>query len=679
MTAPQSDAAGHLTAPQNEIFENRNLLGDVTRFTIPQLLAERARLSPTGVALRHKQFGIWNETTNAEYLERAREVAAGLHALGVRRGEKVAIIAENIPAWVFMEIGAQALGAVSVGVYQSSVASEVKYVVEYTDAVVVLAEDEEQVDKLLEHRHDLHPAHGGQVRKVIYEDGRGMAKHAGDDWFMSFGELLELGRRQPSDIFGTEAALGHPDDVCHFSLTSGTTGLPKAAMLTHRNLLYMGKSLGQVEKFQPGDDSLSFLPMAWIGEQMMTIGVALAGGITVNFPESSDTVMHDLVEIGPHFMFAPPRIWEGIQSQMFIRMQESYGPNRAIYRKLLQWSTDAADASLQGRRPGGLVALKRWLAYWGLTRPLLDQLGLLRLKHAYTGGAALGPDVFRFYHGLGVNLKQIYGQTENIGIAYVHRDGDVRFDTVGKPLPGGECRIDESGEIISRSPAVCQGYYKKPEATAETIRDGWLHSGDAGRITADGHLQVIDRLSDVMQTARGERFSPQYIENRLKFSPYIKEAVVLGDGCDEVTAILNVDPMTAGQWAEKQRLAYTTYMDLSSKPELAALIAGEVQQANTRLEPHERISRFVLLYKLLDADDEELTRTGKVRRKVIAQKYAPVVEALYDGSREKQVEAVFKYQDGQEQRVQTRLTVHPVPGMAPAARPSSPAAPLAHA
>lgn len=287
--------------------------------------------------------------------------------------------------------------------------------------------------------------------------------------------------------------------------------------------------------------------------------------------------------------------------------------------------------------------------------------------------------MFRFYHGLGVNLKQIYGQTENIGIAYVHRDGDVRFDTVGKPLPGGECRIDESGEIISRSPAVCQGYYKKPEATAETIRDGWLHSGDAGRITADGHLQVIDRLSDVMQTARGERFSPQYIENRLKFSPYIKEAVVLGDGRDEVTAILNVDPMTAGQWAEKQRLAYTTYMDLSSKPELAALIAGEVQQANTRLEPHERISRFVLLYKLLDADDEELTRTGKVRRKVIAQKYAPVVEALYDGSHEKQVEAVFKYQDGQEQRVQTRLTVHPVPGMAPAAPPSPPAAPLAHA
>lgn len=663
--------------PRAEIFANPSLLGDVTELTIPQLLARRAQLSPQGVALRHKQFGIWNETTNLEYLERAREVAAGLHALGVRRGDKVAILAENIPAWVFMEIGVQALGGVSVGVYASSVAAEVRYVVDYTDAVVVLAEDEEQVDKLLEHRHELDAARGGKVRKVIFEDPRGMSKHAGDEWFMSFDALLDLGQHQ-GDLFGEEAPKGHPDDVCHFSLTSGTTGQPKAAMLSHRNLLYMGKSLAEVERFRPGSDYLSFLPMAWIGEQMMTIAVALAGGITVHFPESSETAMHDLVEVGPHFMFAPPRIWEGIQSQMFIRMQESYGPNRAVYRRLLHWSTDAADASLSGKKPGGLAALKRWLAYWGLTRPLLDQLGFLRLTHAYTGGAALGPDVFRFYHGLGVNLKQIYGQTENIGIAYVHRDGDVRFDTVGRPLPGGECRINDDGEIISRSPAVCRGYYKKPEASAETIRDGWLHSGDAGRLTPDGHLQVIDRLSDVMENARGERFSPQYIENRLKFSPYIKEAVALGHGKGEVTALLNVDPLTVGQWAEKKQIAYTTYMDLSAKPEVAELLSREVEGVNARLEPHERIKRFILLYKLLDADDDELTRTGKVRRKVIGEKYAPLVEALYDGSRVRDVEAVFKYQDGQEQRVRTQVTVHPVPGesqSAPHPRPSAPHAP----
>ncbi|MFC4640286.1 AMP-binding protein [Deinococcus hohokamensis] len=641
---------------------------DLSSLTIPQLLARRAALTPQGVALRHKEYGIWNETTYAAYLQRAREVAAGLWSLGVRRGDKVAIMAENIPAWVFMEVGAQALGAISVGVYQSSVASEVRYVVDYTDAVVVLAEDEEQVDKLLEHRAEL-----PQVRKVIYEDDRGMSKHAQDSWFMSFQELLELGRQQDGDVFTREAAQGQAEDVCHFSLTSGTTGLPKAAMLSHRNLLYMGQALGQVDGFKSGNDYLSFLPMAWIGEQMMTIAVALANGVTVNFPESTETAMQDLVEVGPHFMFAPPRVWEGIQSQMFIRMQESYDLNRAVYRRLLKWSTDAADASLSGRRPSGVSALKQKVAYWGLTRPLLDQLGLLRLKHAYTGGAALGPDVFRFYHGLGINLKQIYGQTENIGIAYVHRDGDVRFDTVGKPLPGGECRITEEGEIISRSPAVCQGYYKKPEATAETLRAGWLHSGDAGRLTADGHLQVIDRLSDVMRSARGEQFSPQYIENRVKFSPYIKEAVVLGDGREEVTAMLNVDPLTVGQWAEKRQLAYSTYMDLSSKPEVAELIAREVQDANSRLEPHERIRRFVLLYKLLDADDEELTRTGKVRRKAVGEKYAPLIEALYDGSRIRQVEAVFKYQDGQQQRVTATIEVYDVLGAdapAPAQAPS---------
>lgn len=640
-------------------------LGDVTELTIPQLLAKRAALMPGAVALRHKEYGIWNETTYAAYLERAREVAAGLHALGVRRGDKVAILAENIPAWVYLEVGAQALGAISVGVYQSSVASEVRYVVDYTDAVVVFAEDEEQVDKLLEHRHEL-----PNVRKVIYEDPRGMSRHAGDDWFLSFEGLLELGRHDAEDVFGRESALGKPDDLCHFSLTSGTTGLPKAAMLSHRNLLYMGQALSEVDPLRPGDDYLSFLPMAWIGEQMMTVAVALASGLTVNFPESTETAMHDLIEIGPHVMFAPPRVWENIQSQMFLRMQESYGVNRALYRRLLKWSTDAADASLTGQKPGAITAFKRWLAYWGLTRPLLDQLGFLRLKRAYTGGAALGPDVFRFYHGLGVNLKQIYGQTEIVGIAYVHRDGDVRFDTVGKILPGGEVRIAEDGEIISRSPAVCHGYYKKPEATAETIRDGWLHSGDAGRLTADGHLVVIDRLGDVMHSRAGERFSPQFIENRLKFSPYIKEAVVLGDGQPEVTALLNVDPLTAGQWAEKRQLAYTTYMDLSGKPELAGLIAGEVQAVNARLEPHERIRRFVLLYKQLDADDDELTRTGKVRRGVIRERYAPIIAALYDGSDRVRVQAEFRYQDGQVQRVETEVPIHRVPGAEPAPAPA---------
>ncbi|WP_309570773.1 AMP-binding protein [Deinococcus sp.] len=660
-----------MTAPVSQGALGPDGLGDVTALTIPQLLARRAALTPDAVALRHKEYGIWNETTYNAYLARAREVAAGLHALGVTRGEKVAIIAENIPAWVYMELGAQALGAVSVGVYQTAGAAEVQYVVDYTDAVVVLAEDEEQVDKLLEFRHEL-----SQVRRVIYVDKRGMTRHEGDDWFLSFDALLELGRQQPSDTFDREVAQGRPDDVCHFSLTSGTTGAPKAAMLSHRNLLFMGHGLGRVEGFRAGDDYLSFLPMAWIGEQMMSVAVALANGVTINFPESTQTALQDLVEIGPHFMFAPPRVWESFQSQVYLRMQESYGVNRALYGRLLKWSGDAADASLSGRKLGAGLAFKRWIAHWGLTRPLRDQLGFLRLEHAYTGGAALGPDVFRFYHGLGVNLKQIYGQTENIGIAYVHRDGDVRFDTVGLPLPGGELRITDDGEILSRSPAVCHGYYKREDATAESIRDGWLHSGDAGRMTPEGHLQVIDRLSDVMKSAQGQSFSPQYIENRVKFSPYIREAVAFGDGQDEVTAFLNVDPQTAGQWAEKRQIAYSTYMDLSAQPRIAELIRQEVEVANTRLEPHERIARFVLLYKLLDADDDELTRTGKVRRRAIREKYADIVNALYDGSEHVPVHATFRYQDGQTQTVNTDVIIHRVTGAASAAPHSAVTAPV---
>lgn len=633
----------------------------IAELTLPQLLARRAGATPDAVALRHKQYGVWNEVSFDLYLRRVREVALGLHALGVVSGDKVAIVAENIPEWVYTELGAQAIGAISVGVYQSSGAAEVQYVLDYTDAVVVLAEDEEQVDKLLEGRAGL-----PNVRRVVYVDPRGMRKHAGDDWFISFEALLELGRHASAEIFERGLASGKPDDLAHFSLTSGTTGAPKAAMLTHRNLLYMGAALSQVDPLRAGDDYLSFLPMAWIGEQMMTVAVALATGLTVNFPESVDTALSDLVEVGPHVMFSPPRVWENLQSQIFLRMEESYGLNRRLYRTLLAWSMGAADYSLKGKRAPAGVRFKKWLAYWGLTRPLLDQLGFLRLRRAYTGGAALGPDVFRFYHGLGVNLKQIYGQTEIVGIAYLHRDGDVRFDTVGQMLPGGEVRISEDGEIISRSPAVCQGYYKKPEASAELLRDGWLHSGDAGRLTDDGHLVVIDRLSDVMRRSGGQTFSPQFIENKLKFSPYLREAVVLGDGREAVTALLNLDPLTVGQWAERRQLAYSTYMDLSARPEVAELIGREVAAVNVGLAPHERVARFVLLYKLLDADDDELTRTGKVRRKVVQARYAPLIEALYSGAGSVRVLAEFKYQDGQVARVETEVPIHAVGADGPA-------------
>jgi len=635
---------------------------EMKQYTLPQLLKLRAEREGERVALREKDFGIWNEYTYADYYATVRDFGHGLLALGFEPGEKFAILADNIPEWVYAELAAQGLGGVSLGVYPSSVPPEIAYVLDYTDAAFVLAEDQEQVDKLLEIRDQI-----PKVRKVIYEDPRGMRGYRADDWFLSFQEVLELGRehrkRHPR-AFEERLAAGKPDDVAHFSLTSGTTGKPKAAMLSHKNLIHMGVALQEVDPLEPTDDYLSFLPLAWIGEQMMTVGMGLTGGFAVNFPEEVETAMADLKEIGPHVMFSPPRVWEGIQSRIWVQISESYRFNRWVYEKLLKVGYRAADYRMRGESPPVALRLAYALAHFLLFRPLKDRLGFLRLRRAYTGGAALGPDVFRFFHAIGVNLKQIYGQTEITGIAYVHRDGDVRYDTVGKPIPGTEVEISEEGEILSRSDAVCLGYYKRPDATAELLEGGWLHSGDAGYLTEDGHLVVIDRLSDVMHTASGEMFSPQFIENKLKFSPYIKEAVVFGNQRPYLTAFLNVDPQTVGKWAEDRGLAYTTYMDLSQKPEVAELIKAEVARVNEELPEPLRIRRFVLLYKLLDADDDELTRTGKVRRKFVHEKYADLVEALYGQVDRVPVRAVFKYQDGSEQAVETEVRIHdlaPVP------------------
>jgi long-chain acyl-CoA synthetase len=626
-----------------------------TNFTLPQLLKQRADLHPNTTALRLKEFGIWQETTWGSYLERVKHFALGLYTLGLRREDKMAVIADNIPQWLYAELGAQSLGAISVGVYQSSVPSEMAYMLEYTDCKIVIAENQEQVDKLLEIREQI-----PMVEFVIYNDPRGMRPYQGDPWFLSFEAVLEKGKnleRENKTLFDDLLAMGQPDDVCHFSSTSGTTGKPKAVMLMHKNYIAMAVGLSSIDPLEFGDDYISFLPLAWIGEQMMSVGMALVTGCVVNFPEEIETAMSDLREIGPRVMFSPPRVWEGIQSEIWVKIQETYPLNRFIYKKLLAWGLEAADYRLQSKPMPTSIKLKAWLSENFLFKQIKDGRGFLRLKRAYTGGAALGPDVFRFYHAMGINLKQIYGQTEIIGIAYVHRDGDVRFDTVGKPIPGTELKLAENGEILSKSEAVCKGYYKRPEDTAALLEDGWLHSGDAGYLTNQGHLVVIDRVSDVMHTKAGEMFSPQFLENKLKFSPYIKEAVCYGDHLEYVAAFINIDAATVGNWAETRGLAYTTYMDLSSKPEVIELIKLEVENVNATLPENQRIKRFVCLYKMLDADDEELTRTGKVRRGLVQERYAKLVDALYSTVSSTRVQAEFKYQDGQVTRVETDVSV----------------------
>ena len=632
--------------------ENKDHLA---QYSIPQLLRWRVKATGDKVALREKDFGCWNSYTWNQYYDFVRKTGLGLNKIGFKKEDKIAIISDNIPETFFMAIGAQAVGGISAAIYQTSLPDEIGDILEYLNVSIVFCNDQEQVDKVVEVRGRI-----SQVKKVIYEDPRGMRGYQADDWFMFIDDLYKLGEdvhQEYPELFNSLVDEGKPDDVCHLCLTSGTTGLPKGAMLTHRNYINMGIQITKVDPLEETDEYVSFLPFAWIGEQMNSFGVAMATGIAVNFPESVETSMEDLREIGPHFMFGAPRIYETIRSQIWLKIDESYWLNRTLYYYFMKTGEEAAQYRMSGKKMPGKLRFLAWLGKQIIFRPLINQIGLLRLRRAYTGGAALGPELFTFYQAIGVNLKQIYGQTEIVGIAYMHRDGDVRPDTVGKPLPGTECRISETGEILSRSASVTPGYYNLPEKTTELLEGGWLHSGDAGYIDENGHLVVIDRVSDVMHNKDGDMFSPMFLENRLKFSPYIKEAVIFGDKREYVAALINVDPIVVGKWAEDRGISFSTYMDLSAQIEVAELIKGAVLKINRRAEKsHLKIRRFAILYKLLDMDDGELTKTGKIRRKFVREKYNDLYDALYDKSvTEKRVEAFYQYQDGQTTTVDTTI------------------------
>ena len=589
-------------------------------YSIPQLLRWRVGSTPKRPALKEKDFGIWNTYTWEDYYDYVRKTALGLKAIGLGKGDTIAIISDNIPEILFVAIGGHSIGAISAGIYQTSMPHEIAQILQYLKVSAVFCDNQEQVDKVLDVRDQI-----PNVKKVIFEDPRGMREYMSDDWFIDITDIYKLGEKEHEknpDLFETLVDQGKPDDVCHLCLTSGTTGLPKGTKLTHKNYINMGLQITEVDHLESTDEYVSFLPFAWIGEQMNSFGVAMATGITLNFPESVETAMSDLKEIGPHFMFGAPRIYETIRSEIWLKIDQSYWLNKLLYNYFIKVGLEAANYKMTGKSMPFGLKIKSWLGTQLIFRPLVNQIGFLRLRRAYTGGAALGPELFTFYQAIGVNLKQIYGQTEIVGIAYMHRDGDVRPETVGKPLPGTECKIAEDGEILSRSDSVTPGYFDLPEKTEELLEGGWLHSGDAGFIDENGHLIVIDRLSDVMHSNKGEMFSPMFLENSLKFSPYIKEAVIYGNKEDFVACLINVDPVVVGKWAEDRGISYTTYMDLSSKPEVAKLMMEQVLDVNSRAEKeHFKIKRFALLYKLLDTDDGELTKTGKIRRKFVQERY----------------------------------------------------------
>ena len=628
---------------------------DTALKTFPQLLLDLAATRGDEVAMQEKLYGIWQPMSWSEYAARVHDTAHGLAGLGLERGEIIAVLGDNRPEWLIAELAAQSLGMAVVGIYPTSIGEELRHILTTSRARVVVAEDQEQVDKLLRLLQDEaqspDTAEPLLVEKVVYYDPHGLEQYT-DPVLMNFIDLEDLGRERAEtrpDWFTEQVRAGDESDIAVICTTSGTTSRPKLAELSHRNLLAMAEHLTSIDPIDRKHRYVSFLPFAWIGEQMLAVACGLSTGLTISFPEDSSTQRSDMREIGPDVMFSPPRIWESMLSEVQVRIDEAGWLKRRVFGWGYAVGDKVAGMRVRGEKPGPLLTAAHALADAVSTAPVRDQLGLSRIRRCYTGGAPLGPDVFRFFHAIGVNLKQIYGQTEICGIAVVHRDDDVPFNTVGTPIPGTEMRISDDGEVILRSESVFRGYHRQPDETAKTVdADGWLHTGDAGYVDDNGHLVIIDRAKDVLTAPDGTRYSSAFIENKLKFSPYVEEAVVFppeGDG-DGMTAMVVIDPATVGSWAENERLSYTTYTDLAGKDEVRELIAEEASRANEDLPEGIRVRRFVLLHKQLDPDDDEITRTRKVRRNVIAERYAEIISALARGDEAVEISSRVTYQDG---------------------------------
>jgi long-chain acyl-CoA synthetase len=627
--------------------------------TIPKLFVQKAGEYSHRVALREKEFGVWRPITWASYLENVRWFALGLAALGLQRDDKVAMIGDNRPEGLWAEMATLCAGGVAVWLFQDALLEEVQYIVDHCDARFLVAEGQEEVDKAL-----VIKGRCPKLEWIIWDDPKGMRDYR-DSALIRFTEVQRLGRelgeREP-DRFDTLVAQGRGDDVCLLFYTSGTTAKPKGALLSHTNMLKMGQNLLAVDPCLGTDDFVSFLPLAWIGEQMMSISCGLIAGLTLNFPEEPETVQANLREVAPQSIFSAARFYEQMVRTVQVKYLDASRLKRKAYELAMDIGQRLVDFKLAKRPVPWGWRLFGLLADLAVHRKLRDHLGLSRVRNAYSGGSFLAPDYFRFFHAIGVNLKQIYGQTEIAGISVVHRSDDIKFGTVGKPIPETEVRITSTGEIISRSPSVFKGYYKDPEATAKTLRDGWLYSGDTGFLDPDGHLVFFDRTKDVFTLSDGSRFSPMYLESRLKFSPYVKDAWILGHERPFAAAVICIDSGVVGKWAEDQHIAYTSYQELSQEPRVYELVKSTIHQVNGQLPDAARIRRFLNLHKEFDADDEELTRTRKLRRAFLEERYRDLVEALYGGAERVGMATTITYEDGRVVEVKADLRIVEVPG-----------------
>ena len=628
--------------------------------TFPRLLQKHASERPQDPALREKEYGIWQTWSWQRALGDVRALASGLAALGFTPGQNLAIVGDNRPHLYLMFIAVQALRGVPVPMYQDAVAAEMAFVLEDAEVHFAFAENQEQVDKMLELRESV-----SGLTHIIYDDPRGMRNYS-QPGLISVDELMALGSQHDQahpQLFDDSVAQVQSDDVAVILYTSGTTGRPKGVCQTHAS--FIGSAEGGVltDGLTGKDNVLSYLPPAWVGDFLFSLAQWLVAGFTINCPESSETVSIDMREIGPTYYFAPPRVFEGMLTSVSIRMEDAAKFKQWMHRRFMAVAGRVGSDILDGKPVGGADRLMYALGNFLVYGPLKNAMGLSRIRVAYTAGAAIGPDLFRFFRSIGVNLKQLYGQTETCAYVCIQKNGQVKLNSVGQAAPGIELKIADNGEVLVKGVSVLKEYYKRPDATAEVIdENGYFKTGDAGVLDPDGHLIIIDRAKDVGKMAGGAMFAPNYIENKLKFFPQIKEAVCFGHERDKVCAFINIDFEAVGNWAERQGLPYAGYVDLAGKPEVLTMMKDCVEKVNADLasEPgmaDTQVQRFLVLHKELDPDDDELTRTRKVRRGFIAEKYGVLIDALYSGKAEQFIETAVKFEDGRTGKVSANLQI----------------------
>ncbi|ETD67881.1 long-chain fatty acid--CoA ligase [Pelistega indica] len=634
----------------------------VVKETFPSLLLKHAKERPTQAAMREKDLGIWQTFTWGDVAEQVKLVANTFLDLGVQKGEHIGIVGENRPRLYMAMMAAQSVGAIPVPMYQDAIAQEMVHVLKDADLRIVVVENQEQVDKMLEVRVDV-----PTLECVIYDDPRGLRNYQ-EGMILSYDKVLERGERFAKnypDAFMNALTAVQPEDAAAMFYTSGTTGKPKGVVLTHAALIDRAQVIERMEKLTHKEEVLAYLPPAWIGQNMFSYAQALTTGFTVNHPESPSTVSIDMHDIGPTYYFSPPRVLEELLTQVTIRMEDAGKFKQWLFKKSMNLAKRVGTKILDKESVGLLDRIKYMIGDFVMYAPLRNALGMSRVRVAYTAGEAIGPDLFTFYRSIGINLKQLYGSTETSVFVCVQKDGHVYPDSVGAPVEGVEIRIADNGEVQVKSPGLFKEYYRNPESTAESFtEDGWYHTGDAGFIDHHGDLKIIDRAKDVGRLVDGRLFAPKYVENKLKFFPYIKEAVAFGANKEFVTAFINIDLEAVANWAERRGLAYAGYTDLASKPEVYQLIGDCIDQVNVDVAQDEQlqglqIHRFLILHKELDPDDDELTRTRKVRRNFIAEKYKVLIDALFEGKPSQYIETEVKYEDGRKGKISADLKIAP--------------------